>query len=150
MSQETPRNTPAKGSGFSSPRDDEQRISRTPPRRLRRSWQRGLPPDEELRELAREYLLLQRKLWPELEESGLLPQPAEPQLQEMVSQFRQFFQSGKPIQQADPRWQEIVYLQSDGTRSRAKLACCYCRYSCDNSELFTNLEKRLLRATGSG
>jgi len=124
MSQETPRNTPAKGSGFSSLRDDAQMISRTPPRRLRRSWQRGLPPDEELRELAREYLLLQRKLWPELEENGLLPEPAEQQLQEMVSQFRQSFQSGKPIEQADPRWENVMYIQPDGTRSKAKLACC--------------------------
>ena len=130
----TPRHVSAKGSSFSSPHPEGQIIPRKPPRPLRRSWKRGLPPGEELRELAREYLLLQRELWPELVENGLLPEPTEQRLRAMVARFRQFFQSGTPIEEADPRWQNVGYIQPDGTRAKAKLACCYCRYSCDNSE----------------
>ncbi len=94
------------------------------PRALRRHRRakadRGLPPDQELKNLATAYLEQQRKLWPELAESGVLPEPSEAVIGAMLDDFKARHRGGA-VAKIDPR------LKSP------KAGGCYARYSSENS-----------------
>lgn len=89
-------------------------------RRRRPASEKGLPPDSDLLRLAAAYLNAQRKLWPALAQSGLLPEPSAEVLAEMAEDFKLRHRHGK----------SCVKL---ATANLPALAGCYCRYSCDNS-----------------
>src|SRR5690242_18473910 len=57
-------------------------------RRRRAKEDRGLPPDGELAALARAYLQTQRRLWPKVMEAGLLLEPTEKFIDQMVADFK--------------------------------------------------------------
>ena len=63
------------------------------PKRQRRRAKadRGLPPDEELAKLATAYLRRQRDHWPKLVEIGLLPEPTDAVIRQMVEDFKRRF-----------------------------------------------------------
>ncbi len=82
---ETPGNRP----NLDSP------LPRPKRRRRRAKADRGLPPDKELAKLATAYLERQRKHWPKLVEAGLLPEPTEAVIREMVPDFKVRHRTGK-------------------------------------------------------
>lgn len=69
-------------------RPPEEPLPRAKRRPRRAKADRGLPSDAELGRLATEYLLRQRKLWPELVKAEFLPEPSEKILSEMVEDFK--------------------------------------------------------------
>ena len=103
-----------------------------PKRRPRRAKaDQGLPPDVELERLATAYLERQRQHWPQLVEAGLLPEPTEAIIRDMLEDFKVRHRTGKvdidavlPFAKASP-----------------KLAGCYSRFSCDNSNANSNLDQ---------
>lgn len=92
-------------------------------RRRRAKEDRGLPPDEELSNLAKIYLQWQSKLWPVLVERGVIPEPSDVTLAEMVADFKQRHRTGV----VDSRSADL------GRLGVKHLAGIYARYSCDNS-----------------
>ncbi len=106
-------------SSFSS-KCDEGILPRAKRRRKRARNDRGLPPDSDLRNLAREYLLGQRQHWPDLAASGVIPEPTEGILDGMVEDFKQRH-----------RTSEVGDLPAK--YSSRTLAGHYARFSCDNS-----------------
>jgi hypothetical protein len=70
-------------------------LPRPKSRRMRAKVDRGLPPDEELAKLAREYLERQHKLWPNLVAMGLLPKVDPEVIRSMVEDFKQRHRSAK-------------------------------------------------------
>jgi hypothetical protein len=52
------------------------------------------PPDQELRQLAAEYLRLQRKHWPKLVKAGLLPDVKDDVVAAMVEDFKHRHRTG--------------------------------------------------------
>jgi DNA invertase Pin-like site-specific DNA recombinase len=92
-------------------------------RRRRARADRGLPPDNQLAALATSYLERQRKLWPKLVEAGLLPEPSDKVVCEMVADFKHRHRTGKV---------ELEQIQAFA-RIVLKLGGNYDRYSCDNS-----------------
>jgi hypothetical protein len=67
------------------------------PKRQRRRAKadRGLPPDQELRQLAIEYLRLQRQHWPKLVKAGLLPDITDDVVAAMVEDFKHRHRTGQ-------------------------------------------------------
>src|SRR5688500_3635432 len=57
--------------------------------RRRAKADRGLPPDEDLANLARAYLTRQRVLWPNLVSAGLLPESTPAVVHWMVTNFKE-------------------------------------------------------------
>lgn len=95
-----------------------------PKRRPRRAKEdRGLPPDKELADLAQAYLERQRKHWPDIAQAGLLPEPGEEVICQMIEDFKLRHRGGK----VDPTSVEAFL------RFAPKLGGNYNRYSCDNS-----------------
>jgi site-specific DNA recombinase len=84
---------------------------------------RGLPPDEELVKLATEHLSRQRKLWPRMVKAGLLPEPTEQVIRDMVEDFKTRHRTANVDAEA------LGHFATFG----AKLAGSYGRHSCDNS-----------------
>jgi DNA invertase Pin-like site-specific DNA recombinase len=84
--------------------------------------ERGLPPDDELRKLARVYLDLQRKLWPDLMGLGILPEPTDDVLALMVQDFKLRHAGAK-----------VEPLAAAVLKACGKLGSAYSRYSCENS-----------------
>lgn len=115
-----------------------------PQRRQRKSSaERGLPPDSELVKLAEHYLSQQRNLWPNLASSGLLPEPSERVVTEMVEDFKQRHRTG------------LVHIESlaEFRKSVRHLGGSYNRFSCDNSStnsILDQLTNTLRKAHGEG
>jgi hypothetical protein len=95
------------------------------PKRQRRRAKadRGLPPDQEIRQLAIEYLRLQHKHWPKAAKEGLLPDITDDAISAMTEDFKYRHRTGR----ADP--EQVRRLLN----YCPKLAGNYNRYSCDNS-----------------
>lgn len=91
------------------------------PRRARAD--RGLPPDDELANLARAYLHRQHKHRPEMVQAGLLPQSTDDVIQRMVEDFKERHRTAKVKVDA-----VIVFA-----KFCLKLGGNYNRFSCDNS-----------------
>jgi DNA invertase Pin-like site-specific DNA recombinase len=103
-----------------------------PGRKARRAKaDRGLPPDEDLANLARAYLDRQRKHWPGMEQAGLLPEPTEDVVLPMVEDFKDRHRTGRV----------------DGDQVRRYARFCrnfggnYNRFSCDNSNPLSALDQ---------
>jgi DNA invertase Pin-like site-specific DNA recombinase len=95
-----------------------------PKRRRRRARaDRGLPPDEELAKLATAYLEKQRKLWPKLVQAGLVPEPSEGIIREMVDDFKYRHRTGSVDVEAVRPFAKAAH----------RLGGSYNRYSCDKS-----------------
>ena len=109
----------------------DQLLPRPKRKRRRAKSERGLPPDEELMELAKTYLELQRKLWPAIVKAGLLPEPTTEVFAEMVNDFRSRHQAGDADVTAIQRYLKFC----------ASLAGLYTRYSCDNSSTTSILDQ---------
>lgn len=84
---------------------------------------KGLPDEKSRRDLARTYLEVQGRLWPDLVVLGLLPPPDEENVNRLAEQFTGRFLS------ATVR----VFQASLIDRPWNELAEAYLRYSCDNS-----------------
>jgi len=102
----------------------------------RKSSDRGLPSDSDLRMLAAAYLEAQHHFWPELVKSGVLPTLNEAVLDQMVESYKSVHQTR--------------ILDADGTRAQLQksvklLAAAYARYSCDNSSP-TSIVDQILNA----
>ncbi|MCA9054935.1 MAG: recombinase family protein [Planctomycetaceae bacterium] len=103
-----------------------------PPRTRRRSHgDRGLPPIADLAKLAEVYLCEQRRLWPELANSGLLPEPTEDIVQQMAEDFQARHRGAVPDVNAMDPFHKLV----------RRLGGAYCRYSCDNSSTNSILDQ---------
>ncbi len=70
-------------------------LPRSKRRRRRAKADLGLPSDEELTKLARIYLEKQRQHWPQLAEAGVLPEPADDVIAEMVADFKHRHRTGQ-------------------------------------------------------
>ena len=95
------------------------------PKRQRRrdKADRGLPPDEELRRLATEYLQVQCKHWPQLVKAGLLSTVHNDVVTAMVEDFKHRHRGGNVDPTPVRAFQKLC----------PKLGGNYNRYSCDNS-----------------
>ena len=78
---------------------------------------RGLATDEVLADLARAYLERQRKHWPEIAQSGLLPDPTDAVIHDMVEDFKSRHRTS----------QVAVQTVQGFTRFRCKLGGSYSR-----------------------
>jgi DNA invertase Pin-like site-specific DNA recombinase len=83
-----------------------------------------LPSDEELKNLASEYLIVQRKNFPELARQEMLPTPTLEIIAAMVENFKKRHGGA----QIDPE------LLSAYRKLKMTFAGSYARYSCDNSK----------------
>jgi hypothetical protein len=103
------------------------------PKRQRRRAKadRGLPPDAELAKLAVAYLNRQRKHWPKVVEAGLIPEPVDAVVQQMVADFKERHRTGKVDVAVVRRFAKLV----------AKLAGNYDRFSSDNSNPLSALDQ---------
>lgn len=109
----------------------DQPLPRPKRKRRRSRSERGLPPDQELIALAKTYLELQHKLWPEIVKAGLLPEPTSEVLTEMVENFKSRHQTSR----ADKASAKVF------KKYCVKLAGLYTRYSCDNSSANSILDQ---------
>jgi site-specific DNA recombinase len=100
---------------------DKKTEARRRSRRRGNRRTRGLPSDVALRELARTYLELQRRLWPELVESSRLPDLTDENVNALADDFKRRFL----IQQRNER---LSIGPLTGT-----IAGCYVRYSDEGS-----------------
>lgn len=98
-------------------------LARTQRVAKRAKSERGLPSDDSLARLARSYLEIQAKNWPNLVEAGLLAPATNELVAEMVQDFKDRHRSGKIDHEL---LKPIVALV-------AALGGMYGRYSCDNS-----------------
>ena len=72
-----------------------KRAAATPQRKRRRPAQDlGLPPDEDIAFLAKEYLKRQRKHWPTLVAEGLIPESTPSVITAMVADFKPRHRTG--------------------------------------------------------
>ena len=83
---------------------------------------KGLPDEKALLDLARTYLELQHRLWPQLV-GNLLPAMNDSEIEAMAAAFRERFLSGR-IERFQPEIDSPSWLE---------IAAAYLRYSCDNS-----------------
>lgn len=111
---------------------------RTQRKRNRASSDRGLPPDDELRNLARTYLMRQKELWPHHAKAGHFPEATDSILSEMVNGYKERHRSGQ-IGAKKVREQLSMSANSIGV--------FYGRYSCDNSSP-TSILDQLYNALG--
>lgn len=109
----------------------------------RKKADKGLPDEAALRDLARTYIELQRRLWPELTRTKFLPARSEKSIATLADQFRErFLGDGVPRFEAPPDagwWKQ--------------LGAAYLRYSCENSNprsLDQQLKNVLERAARDG
>ena len=94
-------------------------------KRNRKSSDRGLPPDAEIRRLTKAYLKTQWELWPELANSEMLPKSSDAIIERMVEEYKQRHRTGRLTTDAANLFKEYGQEVLMGT--------VYCRYSCDNS-----------------
>jgi DNA invertase Pin-like site-specific DNA recombinase len=114
-------------------------------KRNRKSSDRGLPPDAELHRLAQTYLESQRDYWPQLASAGILPEPTDTVLNQMVDEYKERHRTGK-IDGDD-------LLSRLGSTERPRLAAFYGRYSCDNSSplsIIDQMHNCLVKAKDEG
>ena len=99
-------------------------LSRPVRKRRRSSAERGLPPDQQLVDLAKAYLEQQNRYWPELSKTGILSQATDSVISDMVCDYKQRHAA------------ENLVTESAQSLPSAKqpMAGGYCRYSCDNSQ----------------
>ena len=95
---------------------------RTPAPTGRKNPDKGLPDEAARLELARTYLTLQRRLWPELVRAKFLPPITPKSVAELANQFRDLF-LGDGLPPAYPAESELW----------KQLGAVYLRYSDDNS-----------------
>ncbi|HEX6987342.1 MAG TPA: hypothetical protein VF170_18335, partial [Planctomycetaceae bacterium] len=81
-------------------------------RRRRGDDAKGLPDPETLNGLAKLYLDVQRRLWPDLARRGLLPKPTPKAVERLAAEFEARFRGGEPatvgVPLASPPWQELA------------------------------------------
>ena len=80
-------------SGSNSSESDDPLLRSSRPRR-RAKDERGLPDRPVLMDLAQTYLVEQRRLWPELANTELLPAPTRELLDSMAADFERRFRTG--------------------------------------------------------
>lgn len=102
-------------------------------KRNRHKSDRGLPPDADLRRLAKEYLLYQRAHWQKLVDAGLLPEPTPDVLDQMVEDFKQRHRTGRIVATGIKTLLEMKVV----------LGGTYARFSCDNSDALSNLDQTI-------
>lgn len=109
--------------GLSQPDPGDDPLPRPARKRRRAKEDRGLPPDSELKNLARTYLETQRRLWLDLLRAGLLPEPTDAVIDEMVADFKARHRTG------------VVDVAAvlPFTKLGFNLGGNYDRYSADNS-----------------
>ena len=83
---------------------------------------KGLPDEKALLDLARTYLEIQHRLWPQLV-GNLLPAMSDSEIEAMAAVFRERFLNGR-IERFQPEIDMPPWLE---------IAAGYLRYSCDNS-----------------
>ncbi len=83
---------------------------------------KGLPDEKALLDLARTYLEIQHRLWPQLV-GNLLPVMNDSEIEAMAVAFRERFLSGR-VERFQPKIDSPSWLE---------IAAAYLRYSCDNS-----------------
>jgi site-specific DNA recombinase len=116
-----------------------QQTDPAPRRPNRRRGLRGLPSFKELKNLARTYLIMQHRLWPELSKSPLLPLVTNEAVAEMAKQFKKRFLRRR-LDLFTYTASKVPWLQ---------IAMSYLRYSDDNSNprsLDQQLKLQLRRA----
>lgn len=105
--------------------------------------EKGLPDEAARRDLARTYIELQRRLWPDLTRSKYLPTRSDKSIATLADQFRErFLGDGIPLFDAPP--------DAAGWK---RVGAAYLRYSCDNSNprsLDQQLKNVLERAAQDG
>lgn len=84
---------------------------------------RGLPARGDLIDLAKTYLELQRRHWPELVEKGLLPPPTLAHAERLADEFEARFLTKDPVR----------YHRPGSDKWWAAVAAAYLRYSSDSS-----------------
>ena len=96
-----------------------------PPKRGGRkpSPRRGLPDDASLRDLARTYLEIQHRHWPQLVAAGVLPTVSDEAINMLANTFKRHF--------LDKGWRP--YSQGLATSHQLKLGAAYLRFSSENS-----------------
>lgn len=82
---------------------------------------RGLPDEKSRKDLARTYLEVQNKLWPELSGTGILPPVSELAIEQYADSMRDNFVNGVIGVFIKPLFLVLA------------IAAAYVRYSCDNS-----------------
>ena len=93
-------------------------------RRKKSSTERGLASDADLTSLARAYLQLMHRLWPQLVKNGVLPAQTDEARSEMVAGFKSIHQAGHiDFPKLKRKYQVLLH----------SLAAIYARFSCDNS-----------------
>ncbi len=90
--------------------------------RKKRKQERGLPDEKARLDLARTYLEIQTKCWPELVKSGILPRASKKTIKRLADNFRQRFLGGA-----------VEEVESVVAGASEELGGAYLRYSCDNS-----------------
>lgn len=110
---------------------DPAALPRPKRKQLRDKQDRGLPPDDDLRMLARSYLKWQSELWPDLAKRGLLPQPSDAVIDEMVEDYKSRHRTG------------VVGLACVAPDVWGKIALggFYGRFSCDNSSTLSMIDQ---------
>jgi DNA invertase Pin-like site-specific DNA recombinase len=110
-------------SGTASTARCEQRLPRAKKERRRNKSERGLAPDRELRQLAADFLTTQRRLWPGLADTALIPPSSDEVIVCLVEDFKARHRQGtiEPLP------------KSDESKHPQRLGGFYGRYSCDNS-----------------
>lgn len=116
-----------------SPPLNREPLPRPKRKRNRHKSDRGLPPDADLRRLAKEYLLFQRTHWPKLVELGLLPEPSPEVLDQMADDFKARHRTGRVIATGIKTLLEL----------KLALGGSYARFSCDNSDALSNLDQTI-------
>lgn len=125
------------------PHDDNLPSGRSVKPTGRKKADKGLPDEAARKDLARTYIELQRRLWPQLIRSKFLPVRSDKSIDTLADQFRErFVGDGVPHFEAPPdadwwKW----------------LGAAYLRYSCDNSNprsLDQQLKNVLERAARDG
>lgn len=99
---------------------EEQLPSGKKNKRRRDVADRGRPSDEAIRAMARAYLEVQRRHWPEKVADGTLPESTEEVLDKLVVEFNRNF--------SDPDFLRNLSFSASDT-----IGCCYSRFSSDHS-----------------
>ena len=74
--------------------EDENKTYKTRRRGFRARENLGLPPHDELAKLVESYLKYARELWPGLATKGLLPEPTDPVVADLMAQFIERHRTG--------------------------------------------------------
>ena len=129
------------GDGLAFPPEPQRPVVAAGKRRRRRREERGLPSDDALADLAKTYLEIQRRLWPQADLRRELPKPTTDNMLRMAGEFKRRFLGTLGLENRAP-------IETANT-----LACSYLRYSSDNSNarsLNQQLRLQLEKAAANG